>query len=337
MLTTPFLSKTLGVAGMLALLFGVQTASAQNRNNPYSPSPDKATSAPGPVSHPTGQDNTVSFRLTSDTKDSKAFVEPTSVAETAYKAPRLAVSKPASPSEIYKIGIGDVLFVNLKNAPNGSGYFTVRADGTIDYPLAGEKVIVAEQTAAVAAEIIAGGIRVFASPQVEVKVREYASHKVNVTGSVENAGEKSLQREAMPLFAIRAEALPNAKTSKVRIKRAGSTNDEVLNLRDVKSDETLIFPGDHVHFFTDTAGAVGSYFISGEIASGGQKDLAAGLTLYQAIIASGGAKGDPKKATIRRKNEKGMLAAIDYNLRSIKDGKAMDPFVAAGDIIEIRN
>lgn len=47
------------------------------------------------------------------------------------------------PTEIYKIGVGDVLYISLQNAPaKASTYFTVLEDGTIDYPLAGEMIMV---------------------------------------------------------------------------------------------------------------------------------------------------------------------------------------------------
>lgn len=328
-----FLIRPVVIAGVVAALLGNVPADAQSRNNPYSPSPGKRPSSPQGSRQATPDDG-VSFRLTSETASEKPLQEPVTIAHAAYKVDKPAAPKSLSPTETYKIGVGDVLYVRLKNAPNGSGYFTVRGDGTIDYPLAGERVVVGDQPLDLAAENIAGGIRLFASPEVEVKIREYGSHKITVTGSVENAGEKSLKREAMPLFAIRAEAVPNAKATKVRIKRAGASAEEVLDLLAPKSDEALIFPGDQVHFFGDAAG---SYFISGEVVSAGQKDLVTGLTLYQAIIASGGAKGDPKKALIRRKNDKGMLAVTEYKLRSIKDGKTVDPLLAAGDIVEIRN
>lgn len=317
-----------GAAAAAAVLVGVFGAFGQSRNNPYSPSPDKQ----GPTAVQVASSESVTFRMRPETQPP---APPVTIAHASLRVQKPAAARVSSPSEIYKIGVGDVLFVNLKNAPNGSGYFTVRPDGTIDYPLAGEGVIVADQTVEVAQEIIESGIKLFASPDVQVKVRQYASHKITVTGTVENPGEKYLQREAIPLFAIRAEALPAPKTTKVRIKRVGSSSDMVLDLGDLKSDETLIFPGDHLTFIDSTAG--GSYFISGQVASGGQKELTGPLTLYQAVTAAGGAKGDPKKAIVRRKNAKGMLESIEHNLHSIKSGKSIDPYLASGDIIEIKD
>ena len=61
------------------------------------------------------------------------------------------------------------------------------------------------------------------------------------------------------------------------------------------------------------------------------------MTLFQAILASGGAKGNPKKAMIRRKSDNGTLNVAEHNLRAIRDGKAPDPILSPGDMIEIGN
>lgn len=333
-------SVTTGILG--------QTPEPRVRNNPYSPSPNskpKQQTAPEKPAAASNAPNDVSFVMqkaggpVADDNRPMIDVRP-SIAQATFKIAKEAEAKSLPPTEIYKIGVGDVLFVSLKNSPQGSGYYTVRSDGTIDYPLAGDNVVVGDQPIDAAEEIVASGITLFASPQVEIKVRQYASHKITVSGLVESAGEKNLQREAMPLFAIKAEAVVSPKATKVSINRGTTSNIEIYDLRDPKTDSVLVFPGNSVEFTGDSgtnAAASGSFFIGGEIVSGGQKDLTNGLTLYQAIVISGGTKGEPKKAIIRRKNEKGMFNVIEHNLRSIKDGKAMDPFLAGGDVIEIKN
>lgn len=324
-----------------------QTAETRNRNNPYSPSPNskpKQQVSPDKPVPEKASPNDVSFVMQKTggplPDDARPLIDiRPSIAQATFKIAKEAESRALPPTETYKIGVGDVLFVSLKNSSQGSGYFTVRNDGSIDYPLAGDNVVVGDHTIESAEDIVATGITLFASPQVEIKVRQYASHKISVSGLVESAGEKTLQREAMPLFTIKAEAVVSPNATKVSINRGQGSKPEIHELRDPKTDEVLIFPGNSVEFTGDggTSTAAGSFFISGEIVSGGQKDLTNGLTLYQAIVVSGGTKGDPKKAIIRRKNEKGMFDVLEHNLRSIKGGKAMDPFLAGGDVIEIKN
>jgi hypothetical protein len=62
-----------------------------------------------------------------------------------------------------------------------------------------------------------------------------------------------------------------------------------------------------------------------------------GMTLSQAIIASGGVKGVPRNASLRRKSEDGKLKLSKYNLRLIKAGRIFDPLLLPGDMIEIGN
>ena len=264
--------------------------------------------------------------------------EPVSIArKTLEIAKRNAAA--VSPTEIYKVGVGDVLFINLQNAPKDSTYYTVLSDGTIDYPLAGAMVTVAGQTTDEIEEFLREKVKLYEKPRLSVGVREFASHKITVLGLVEKAGEKRIQREAVPLYVVRAEAVVQPKATHAVLRRASGAA-ETVQLKETKSDEVLIFPGDIVEFgFSETQAETKItqfYYIGGEIASGGQKDFHAGLTLTQAIIASGGLrKALVKRVVIRRKNFQGLLEATEYNLKLIKEGKQIDPSLQAGDTVEI--
>ncbi|MDP2389830.1 MAG: hypothetical protein Q8N52_05830, partial [Acidobacteriota bacterium] len=85
-------------------------------------------------------------------------------------------------------------------------------------------------------------------------------------------------------------------------------------------------PGDSVEFTgSGDASTVGYYFIGGDIANGGKKDLSGGMTLSQAIMASGGLKGKPKRALIRRRSESGILVTSEFEIKGISSGKIADP------------
>ena len=163
---------------------------ARGKNNPYSPSPKRTIASAEPeiaVPTPTPARNEVSFapQTSSAVGDNRSIA-----AKTTFNAPKNTGSSAKPLTEIYKVGVGDILFVNLKNLPQGSGYFTVRRDGTIDFPLAGEKVRVVDQTTDAIEGLLASGITLFANPQVEVKVRQYMSHRITVSGLVQLPGEK---------------------------------------------------------------------------------------------------------------------------------------------------
>ncbi len=262
-----------------------------------------------------------------------------SIAKKTLEIAKRANIASLSPTEVYKVGIGDILFINLQNSTKDSTYYTVLNDGTIDYPLAGELVTIAGMTTEEIEETLRVKIKLYENPQVSVKIREYASHAITVLGLVEKAGEKKLQREAVPLYVIRAEAIVQPKATQAVIRRVNAAT-EILELKESKSDEVLIFPGDIVEFslgnVKETAAQSNFYYIGGSILSGGQKEFYQGITLTQAILSAGGLlKSNVKKVIIRRKNSQGMLISWLYDLKAIKDGKAVDPNLEAGDTIEI--
>ncbi|MEZ5425665.1 MAG: polysaccharide biosynthesis/export family protein [Pyrinomonadaceae bacterium] len=246
-------------------------------------------------------------------------------------------------TEIYRVGVGDILFISLRNAPaGGSTYFTVLNDGTIDYPIAGGMIPVAGKTTDEIEEILREKVKLFENPQINVKVREHSSHNISVLGLVEKPGEKYLQREAVPLFVVRAEAIVQPKANRVTVRRAGGDM-ESFELKGEANENILIFPGDIVEFgYNEKVGRAEEiplyYYIGGEIRTAGQKDFHPGLTLSQAILASGGlTRSRVKTVVIRRKNKEGFLESTEYDLNEIKNGKAPDPLLEAGDTIEVGN
>ncbi|HEY0657724.1 MAG TPA: polysaccharide biosynthesis/export family protein [Pyrinomonadaceae bacterium] len=264
--------------------------------------------------------------------------ENSSIARKTLEIAKHASIAALSPTEVYKVGIGDILFINLQNSPKDSTYYTILNDGTIDYPLAGEMISVAGLTTEEIEEVLRRKIKLYENPEISVTIREFASHIITVLGLVEKAGEKKLQREAVPLYVVRAEAIVQSKATQAVIRRKNA-DAEILNLKDAKSDEVLVFPGDIIEFNSGNNGAAmhsNFYYIGGGILSGGQKEFYQGLTLTQAILAAGGLKkSNVKKVVIRRKNSQGMLISWLYDLKAIKDGKAPDPTLELGDTIEI--
>lgn len=264
------------------------------------------------------------------------------IAQKTLEVVKNASKKALAPTETYKVGVGDVLFINLLNSSRGSSFYTVLNDGTIDYPLAGELVPAAGLTTEEIEERLREKVKLYENPQISVKVRDYSSHKVTVLGLVEKSGEKFIQREAVPLFVVRAEAIVQPNADRVIIRRADETV-ETIDLKDLESENTLVFPNDVIEFTSAETrdsrnGQVRFFFIGGEVASVGQKDFFDGMTLTQAILASGGLKKDGiKKIVIRRKNAEGLLVSTEYNLKSIKAGKLPDPPLEAGDTIEVGN
>ena len=159
-------SIMLTLAVTISLALG-QTKDSRGKNNPYSPSPVGKVKEREPTVTPVKSGNTEIAFITQNQNKPDTEDRPT-VAQNTYKIVKNANLRSLPPTEIYKVGVGDVLFVNLKNTVGSSGYYTVRTNGTIDFPLAGENVIVADQTVEDIEEMLASDITLFPDPQVEV-------------------------------------------------------------------------------------------------------------------------------------------------------------------------
>ncbi len=265
--------------------------------------------------------------------------ENVSIARKTLEITKRANEAAIVPTQTYKVGTGDILFISLQNASKSSSYFTVLNDGTIDYPLSGEMVSVQGLTTEEIEELLKDKIKLYKDPQISVKVRDYSSHTVKVLGMVEKSGDRQIQREAVPMFLIKADSIVQARATQAIVRRANSSI-ETFDLNDVKTDNILIFPGDIVEFgsvpTSETTKSAAFYYIGGEINVGGQKEFHSGITLSQAILASGGLRRNTiKKVIIRRKNDQGLLVSTEYNLKNIKDGKEPDPVLMSDDTIEI--
>ncbi len=242
----------------------------------------------------------------------------------------------AAPSQIYRIGVRDVLDIQL---PGQSGkqstLFTVVDGGLLEYPLAGGPIVVAGLTTSEVAALLRQRIKILDSPVVVVNVRDYASHPVTVTGFVAAPGVKNIRREAVPLYTILAEALMLPEAASATITRQGRAP-ILVDLKDSNLASTPVLPGDVIKVSGVPAGPTEFFFVGGEISLPGQKPYHAGVTLTQAIMASGGTtKNAGSKVRVSRQGADGRLATEEYNLRKIQDGKNPDPVLRKGDRIQV--
>lgn len=205
-----------------AVLLTLSVGTSAQRNNPFSANPDTRTAVA--VAKRVDPPATVNLNV-----------------QTVFP------SGTSEPTQIYKIGAGDTLQIVLANAPNASGYYSVRSDGTIDFPLAGDAPRVGGLTSAEVERLLSSRIKLYREPQVQVKVREFGSHKIHVSGLVERNGERYLQREAMPLFTVKADVGVKAGATRVVINRASGVV-ETFGLIDPKTDDVLVRAGDTVEF-----------------------------------------------------------------------------------------
>lgn len=241
----------------------------------------------------------------------------------------------AAPTVVYHVGVGDVLDIRLTNLPTReSTLYTILKNGALEYPLLSEPLSVSGMTTDEIANLLSHQIKVIKSARVTVSVRDYASHAVVITGLVDSPGRKTMRREAMPLFAVLAEALPRPEATVATIVRDDKS--QTISLSDVPSMATLVFAGDVIKISGGSNIATRFVYIGGEVVSRGEKEFRDGMTLSQALLSAGGAiPGAQTRVKVARRDGNGFLRATEYSLQLIEAGKSPDPLLEAGDRIEV--
>jgi protein involved in polysaccharide export with SLBB domain len=239
-------------------------------------------------------------------------------------------------TQLYRVGPLDVLDIQLVGNPaRESTLFTVLEGGLLEYPLAGSPISAAGLTTNEIANLLKQRIKILENPQFVVTVRDYASHQVTVTGFVSAPGKKTLRREAVPLYALLTEALVLPEAARATITRQGRPS-IVADLKDPNHSATLVVPGDVIKVSGLPPVPTEFFFIGGAISSPGQKPYHAGITLTQAILASGGTSIKAGGwVRVSRLGANGRLVTEEHNLRKIQTGKTADPVLQKGDRIEV--
>ena len=245
-----------------------------------------------------------------------------------------AISKAAT--QIYRIGPLDVLDIQLVDNPTrGSTLFTVLETGVLEYPLAGAPINVVGLTAVELAGVLRQRIKIFDNSKVVVNVRDFASHRVTISGLVASPGKKALRREAVPLYTILAEALVFPEAARALITRHGRPP-VLIDLKDPRQTATLITARDVIKVSGPPPAPTQFFFIGGAINSPGQKPFHSGIRLTQAILASGGTTASAAdRVKVSRLRNNGRLISREYNLRRVRLGRAIDPVLKKGDRIEV--
>jgi protein involved in polysaccharide export with SLBB domain len=325
-----------------------KTAKTKESGKPANDPKDKKNKEQGKSSAPVTADAkplaaTDSGKATTDAPEKTVTTAPNGTPPTTTpatseepSAKKDATTSAPSQTNIYRVGAGDVLDIRLLNtATRESTLFTVMASGLLEYPLAGEPFSVAGLTTDEIHERLISKIKLYDNPQVAVSVRQYASHNVIVSGLVNDPGTKVLRREAMPLYVVLAEAQlkPEAgQATIVHLDRQSLT----VNLSDPKATTTFVLPGDVITVTALPPAPPQYFYIGGQITSPGQKDFHAGMTLTQAILASGGAtRFAGGKVKVARQGADGRLVTTEYNLKQIESGKIPDPMLQPGDRVDV--
>lgn len=239
-------------------------------------------------------------------------------------------------SLVYRVGVGDVLDVRLRDVPAiKSSLFTVSASGLLEHPILTRPLKVLGLTTEEISQRIASDLksRAIESPEVLVGVREYVSHTLLVSGLVKQPGQKVLRREGVPLYVVIAEAqaMPEAGRALIISQRANRAI--TVDLSNPKLMDLLVCSGDVI---TVQPSPKQYFYIGGEIKIPGEKSFRSGITLMQAILTAGGLTPEASQAVrIARDGGDGRLVVTRYKLKDINSGKLPDPFIEPGDRITV--
>ena len=274
-------------------------------------------------------------------KTPEAAIVANGVATTTVPGPAAApaASAPTAPTALYRVGSGDILDIRLVNGMSReSTLYTVMSTGMLDYPLAGEPFNVVGMTTDEIGVRLAAELKrraVFDRAQFRISVRDYVSHTATVSGLVDQPGAKILRREAVPLYVVLSEANPRADAGRAVIISRATGQSKTVDLADPAALNELISHGDIINI---QARPQEFFYIGGQINAPGQKDFHLGMTLTQAILASGGVARDANgkvKITVSRQGADGRLVLTEYLLKDIETGQAPDPRLQAGDRVEV--
>ena len=246
-----------------------------------------------------------------------------------------ATAPEPSLTEIYRVGVGDVLDIRLLNsASKSSTLFTVMVGGLIDLPIAGGSISVAGLTPDEIQNIISAELKRRAiddKARVSVGVRQYLSHSVMVTGLVVNPGTRFLRREMVPLYVVLAESQLRNDGGRVMILRGGTPGQP----HDLSDPDTLNLTVQSGDVITVTTRPQEFYYIGCRINYPGQKVFQPGITLLQAFLAAGGTGKQDNRVEISREGADGRLVTIGFTIKQIKSGAVQDPKLQPGDRIEV--
>jgi len=263
----------------------------------------------------------------------------------------------ASPEEDYKVGPGDVIEIQVEDAPELSRVFRVTSTGTIVMPFLG-RLSADQKTTEELRKTIEDGLRgeYLVDPKVSITVREYNSRSFFIQGAVRDPGVYQIEGHASLLELITvagglgdkhgtlAYILRKQKQAQeAPAEKAGEPDPQyelitvnISGLLKGRFDQNIsIKPGDIVNIPPADV-----FFVAGEVREPGSFPLKEGTTLRQAISLAQGTtfKAAANRAIIFREDpSSGKREEISIDVNAVMSGKKPDVPILANDIVIVPN
>lgn len=289
--------------------------------------------------------------------------------------PSVESSSPAlliEPGADYRIGSGDVISVEVEDAPELSRTFRINAAGNISMSFLG-RIKARDKTAEELGDLIADGLRdlYLTDPKITVTVVQINSHAFFVQGAVRRPGVYQIEGNPslLKLITVAGGLAENHGSTAFIIRQAKSPgsegqpgaggvpqeNRERPDITNTESDEasyellkcnisgllmgrfdqnTALEPGDIINI-----PVLDVFFVGGEVRAPGSYPLKDGTTIRQAISLAQGTtiKAAGSRGVIFRENSTGQREEIKVDVDAVMGGKREDVPILANDIIIVPN
>jgi polysaccharide biosynthesis/export protein len=262
----------------------------------------------------------------------------------------LLPSPPAAsptPSPEYRLGPGDVLEIEVFDNPELSRNAVVQTDGTVALPLLGEVPLAGLTIAEAKDRLIERlGRDYLVNPQVDVRVKEYQSQFVTVTGEIASPGRKPLRGARTRLIDVLVEAggLTPRASGEIVVTRSDGTFDNGtrsvrVQLGGASLSPELELPLQAVLRSGDIITVSPKYYVTveGEVARPGRYVLDVALTVSGAVSSAGGlTRFGRQRVQVRRiEAATGRVRVFDVDLKAVRKGDAEDPPLQPNDTISV--
>jgi len=252
-----------------------------------------------------------------------------------------------TPSPEYHIGPGDVLEIEVLGNPDLSRSAIVQTSGSVALPLVGDVTVAGltvGETAAKLTDLL--GRDYLVNPQVEVRVKEFQSQFVTVTGEVNAPGRRPLRSAQTRLVDVLVEAggLTARASGEIVLTRAEGTFEGGARTLRVLLGAANVTPLVERGLATtlragDIVTASPKYYVTveGEVARPGRYVLDAALTVSGAISSAGGfTRFGNQRVRVRRVDAAtGATTVFTVDLKAVRRGSAEDPALMPNDTISV--
>ncbi len=271
--------------------------------------------------------------------------------------------------EDYRIGINDVVEIQIEDAAELSGSYRIAKSGTFLMPFLG-RITAQKKTPEELAKFIADGLRdrYLSNPNVRVVVRQYNSRSFFIQGAVRNPGVYQVEGKPSLLvlltlagglaenhsstgFILRPNkqaptSTPPASDSShqaaMDAQPAAAQNEYSLLKVNVNGllvgrfeQNMYLEPGDIVNIPPNEV-----FFVAGEVQTPGSFALKEGTTLRHAISLAQGTnfKADVKRGIIFREDPgSGKKREVNVDIAAVMNGRQEDVAILPNDIIYVPN